>query len=176
VSSPRSTRFTPGKDQVPIVQEALFQSNIPELGRRAEPQNLDQDSWLSGRDSNLVPLEHESEASPPYTTCSGRQSKNSGMTFIRKFIKIKKLYLKLLGGGGSATRMRVSGKETLKSLCFFIYKYGAENITPDSLISRPTAQQTKLTEQSQNCTASSENIHNKLYENLPVNRKWTGTR
>lgn len=37
LSSPRSARFTPGKYRVPTVQEALFQSNIPELGGRTEP-------------------------------------------------------------------------------------------------------------------------------------------
>jgi len=96
LSLPRSARFTPGKDRVPTVQEALFQSNIPELGGRAEPQNLQHDSWRSSRDSNLVHPKHELEASPPDKTCSGRQSKNSGMTFIRKFIRIQSLYQKLL--------------------------------------------------------------------------------
>ena len=56
---PRSAHFTPGKDRVSIVQQAVLQSNIPELAGRAEPQNLDHDSLHSGRDSNLVHLEHE---------------------------------------------------------------------------------------------------------------------
>jgi hypothetical protein len=139
LSSPRSTRFTPGKHRVTLVQEALFQSNIPELGGRAEAQNLDHDSWRSCRNSNLVHPKHESEASPPDEPCSGRQSKNSGMTFIRKFIRIQKLYQKLLGVLGR--RHDCAYLNRRHCLCFFKYKYGAENIKSDSLISRTVAQQ-----------------------------------